>query len=113
VAEILAALYQPRGREATAFQALMDEFLDRSGPARSWWPLRSSQNSMQEQLNRIRLSEFMIGLATGSIVLLVGPAALHDKADICLGFPLRPFCCWADRSSTGSSSWQRNSRYLH
>ncbi len=27
VAEILAALYQPRGRETTAFQALTDEFL--------------------------------------------------------------------------------------
>jgi len=34
---------------------------------------------MREQLNRIRLSEFMIGLTTGSIVLLVGSAALHGQ----------------------------------
>jgi hypothetical protein len=49
----------------------------------------------------IRAAEFIIGLATGSIVLLVGSSALH-KGDGCRGSMLRLYSC---SDGVSSSAW--------
>lgn len=53
----------------------------------------------------IRLAEFMIGLATGSIVLLVGSSAFHSQGGHLPWFYAHRCYCSRGVSCTASRSW--------
>jgi hypothetical protein len=53
----------------------------------------------------IRMAEFMIGLATGSIVLLVGSSALHGQGGRLPWFYASRYFYWRGASSMVSALW--------